>query len=100
MLFFLRVAIFGEKGMQPLHYNMNYRRLACLSLFLFILLGCGIAHASEQLEEDVQVVAYHGSNSAFSIFYNPAYIWHQLGIVALLAVGFFLFQRHRRKGAS
>jgi len=77
------------------------RRLACISLLLFILVGSsGIVHASAQMEEDAQVVAYHGFNNAFSIFYNPVYIWYQLGCVVLLVVGYFLIQKHRRKGAS
>ncbi|MBR1369917.1 hypothetical protein RJ53_10685 [Methanocalculus chunghsingensis] len=86
--------------MLELLYN-NCRRLISVSLFLFILVGSsGIIHASAQMAEDAQVVAYHGSNSAFSIFYNPAYIGCHLGFVVLLAVGYFLIRMHRRKGAS
>lgn len=79
----------------------------CIALLLFILAGSGIACASPG--EDVQVdpadgeappadtVAYRGSESAFSVFYNPVLLGCGLGAVIVLLVGYFLIWRSRGK---
>jgi hypothetical protein len=42
---------------------------------------------------------YHGSESAFSIFYSPVLLGCGLGAVIVLAVGYFLIRRSRGKDA-
>ena len=100
-------------------------RLICIALLLFILAGGGMAHASAQPGEDVQIdptngealsvdtenarqtmleepadtVAYQGSESAFSVFYNPVLLGIALGAVIVLSVGYYLIRTHRRKDA-
>ena len=103
---------------------MNVRgrgRLICVALLLFILAGSGIAHASAQgpgedvridptngeglsvdtenavLGEPADMVAYQGSESAFSVFYNPVLLGGVLGAVIVLLVGYVLIRRSRRK---
>ncbi|CCJ34980.1 hypothetical protein BN140_0057 [Methanoculleus bourgensis MS2] len=100
-------------------------RLICVVLLLFILAGGGMAHASAQPGEDVRIdptngealsvdtenarqtmleepadtVAYQGSESAFSVFYNPVLLGFALGAVIVLSVGYYLIRTHRRKDA-
>ena len=94
-------------------------RLICVVLLLFILAGSSIAHASAQidptdgealsvdtegarqtmLEEPADTVAYQGSKSAFSVFYNPVLLGIALGAVIVLSVGYYLIRTHRRKDA-
>lgn len=108
---------------------MNVRgrgRLICVALLLFILADSGIAHASAQGPgEDVRLdptnseglsvdtenarqtvlgapadtVAYQGSESAFSGFYDPVLLGGALGAVIVLLVGYVLIRRSRRKDA-
>ncbi|WP_366515151.1 hypothetical protein [Methanoculleus sp.] len=98
-----------------------------IALLLFILAGSGIAHASAQPDEDVQItptggeasaadmenarqtvleepevgdtVTYHGSESAFSVFYDPVLLGYALGAVIVLSAGYYLVRKHRRKNA-
>jgi|BioPla2DNA2_1021312.scaffolds.fasta_scaffold57910_2 hypothetical protein len=100
-------------------------RLICVLLLLFILTGGGMAHAAAQPGEDVRIdptngealsvdtenarqtalqepedtVAYQGSESAFSVFYNPVLLGIALGAVIVLSVGYYLIRTHRRKDA-
>ncbi|MCK8518427.1 hypothetical protein [Methanoculleus sp. 7T] len=100
-------------------------RLICVVLLLFILAGGGIAHASAQPGEDVRIdpkngealsvdtgnarqtvleeppdtVTYQGSESAFSVFYNPVLQGVALGAVIMLLVGYYLIRTHRRRDA-
>lgn len=94
-------------------------RLFCVVLLLFILAGSSIAHASAQidptngealpvdtenarqtmLEEPADTVAYQGSESAFSAFYNPVLLGVALGAMIVLLVGYYLIRMHRRKDA-
>jgi len=101
--------------------------LFCIALLLFILTGSSIAHASTQPGEGMQInptngeaspadagntrqtvleqpevgdtVAYHGSESAFSVFYNPVLLGYALGAVIVLFVGYYLIRKHRRNDA-
>jgi len=87
--------------------------LICIALLLFILVGSGITCASPGgeppadtgegreavLEQPADTVVYHGSESAFSIFYNPVLLACGLGAVIVLAVGYFLIRRSRGKDA-
>jgi len=98
-------------------------RLIFVALLLFILAGSGMAHAATDPGEDVQVnpmnsgpspvgtedarqtvlgepadrVAYRGSGSAFSLFYNPVSLACGLGAVLVLSVGYYLIRRSREK---
>lgn len=98
--------------------------LICIALLLFVLAGSGIACASP--DEDVQfdptdgeappadtgstqkavlgepadTVAYQGSKSSFSVFYNPMLLGCGLGAVIVLVVGYVLIRRSRGKDAS
>jgi len=100
-------------------------RLICVVLLLFILAGGGMTHAAAQPGEDVRIdptngealsvdtenarqtmleepadtVAYQGSESAFSVFYNPVLLGFALGAVIVLSVGYYLIRTHRRKDA-
>ena len=87
--------------------------LICIALLLFILAGSGIACASPGgeppadagegreavLAEPGDTTTYHGSESAYSIFYNPVLLACGLGAVLVLAVGYFLIRRSRGKDA-
>ncbi len=87
--------------------------LICIALLLFILAGSGIACASPGgeppadtgndrqtvLGEPADTTAYHGSESVFSIFYNPVLLAGGLGAVIVLAVGYFLIRRSHGKDA-
>ena len=100
-------------------------RLICIAMLLFILAGGGIAHAAAQPGEDVRIdpkngealsvdtenarqtvleepadtVAYQGSESAFSVFYNPVLLGVALGAVIMLLVGYYLIRTYRRRDA-
>lgn len=88
-------------------------RLIFVALLLFILAGSGIACASPggeppadmgegreaALAEPADTTAYQGSNDAFSLFYNPVHLGGVLGVVIVLAVGYFLVRRSRGKDA-
>lgn len=88
--------------------------LICIALLAFILAGSGIACASPGgappadagegreavLEQPADTAAYHGSESAFSVFYNPMLLGCGLGAVIVLAVGYFLIWRYRGKDTS
>lgn len=104
-----------------------YGRKICIALLLFILAGSGIAHASAQPGEDVQIdptndelsvagtenarqtaletpgigdtAAYHGSKSAFSVFYDPVLLGVALGAVIVLSAGYYLIRTYRRRNA-
>ncbi|MCK9307122.1 MAG: hypothetical protein M0P17_06285 [Methanoculleus sp.] len=97
--------------------------LICIALLAFILAGSSIACASPGedvqfnptdgeappadagngreavLEEPAGTVAYRGSESAFSVFYNPMLLGCGLGAVIVFSVGYFLIWRYRGKGA-
>ncbi|WP_243669119.1 hypothetical protein [Methanoculleus chikugoensis] len=52
------------------------------------------------LEQPADTAVYHGSESAFSIFYSPPVLLGcGLGAVIVLAVGYFLIRRSRGKDA-
>ena len=94
-----------------------------IALLLFILACSGIACASPG--EDVQVsptageepladtgddreamlaepagtTAYQGSDSVFSVFYNPVLLVCGLGAVIVLAIGYYLVRKSRGKDA-
>ena len=87
--------------------------LICIALLLFILAGSGIACASPGgeppadagegreavLAEPGDTTTYHGSESAYSIFYNPVLLACGLGAVLVRAGGYFLIRRSRGKDA-
>jgi len=89
------------------------RGLICIALLLFILAGSGIACASPggeppadagegrqtMLGEPADTVAYQGSESVFSAFYNPVLLGIALGAVIVLSVGYYLIRMHRRRDA-
>jgi len=93
--------------------GIGRRGLISVALLLFILAGSGIACASPGgeppadagegreavLAEPGDTTTYHGSESAFSIFYNPVLLACGLGAVIVLAVGYFLIRRSRGKDA-
>ncbi|NLT21964.1 MAG: hypothetical protein GXX82_02845 [Syntrophorhabdus sp.] len=102
-------------------------RLICIALLLFILAGNGIAHAATEPGEDVQIdpttgeaspadlenarqlvleqpevgdtTTYHGSRSAFSVFYDPVLLGCGLGAAIVLSVGYYLIRTYRGKDA-
>ncbi len=102
------------------------RGLISVALLLLILAGSGVARAATDPGESVQVnpvnsepspagtedtrqtvleepadtVAYQGSKSAFSVFYNPVLLGCALGAVIVFPVGYFLIRKHRGKDAS
>ena len=104
-----------------------YGRKICIALLLFILAGSGMAHASAQPDEDVRIdstddgfsvadtenarqtaletpgigdtAAYHGSKSAFSVFYDPVLLGVALGAVIVLSAGYYLIRTYRRRNA-
>ncbi len=43
-------------------------------------------------------VTYSGSQSAFSVAYNPVLLWCALGALVVLSVGCYLARKYRRKG--
>ena len=98
--------------------------LICIALLLFVLAGSGIACASPGedvqfnptdgeappadmgsaqkavFEEPADTVAYQGSETAFTVFYNPVPLGCGLGAVIVFSVGYFLIRRHRGKDTS
>lgn len=107
--------------------DIGRKGLFCIALLLFILTGSGIADASTYPGEDLQLdlenggaspadtedsrqlvleqpeiggtVMYHGSESAFSVFYNPVLLGYALGVVIVLSVGYCFIRTYRRKDA-
>jgi len=59
----------------------------------------GGAAVSAALAEPADTTAYHGAESAFSLFYNPVLLMCGLGAVIVLLVGYFLVRRSRGKDA-
>ncbi|MCM2465187.1 hypothetical protein DIC75_02435 [Methanoculleus sp. CWC-02] len=51
------------------------------------------------LAEPADTTTYHGSGSAFSVFYSPVHLGCALGAVIVLLVGYFLVRRSRGKDA-
>ena len=94
---------------------IGQKRLICVALLLFILIGSGIAHAATDPGEDMQAnptdgaapsaalakpadtTAYQGSNDAFSFFYDPVTLWCALGAVIVLLAGYVLVRKSRGK---
>jgi hypothetical protein len=102
--------------------------LICIALLLFVLIGSGVATASAPPGGDVRAdsagggaspddagsapqtlleqpeigdtVTYHGSEDAFSMFYEPVLLWYVLGAVIVLLLGYYLVRTYRRKDTS
>ncbi len=103
------------------------RGLICITLLLFVLIGSGIVQAATYPDEDTAInpangevspadttdarqtvlgqpmvgetVAYRGSESAFSVAYNPMFVLYVLGAVIVVAGAYYIIRRYRRKNA-